>query len=158
MVEEKEIQKDNEIILRLLSRREVKRKNNILFSLAKQYGVSNYTVFNNYGYQGLYLETTNQIKRRKMLSYSDNILDYMGSEELIANLFRILQTISILKRKVPSNWNYACQTHFRVGTKIRELIIDLGGELPENLPTPNVSINDIEKDYFISNDEIFDYK
>lgn len=149
MLEELEIEKDNELILRLISRREVRRRNHILFSLATGYGVSNLTVFNNYGYQGLYQESVNQIKHRKNISYSDNVLDYMESEELIANLFRILQTTNILKRKIPSNWNYACQTHFYVGKKIRELMIELGGELPENMSTPTLSIDALEKEFML---------
>lgn len=149
MTEELDLEKDNELILRLISRREVKKKNHSLFLLAKEYGVSNFTVFNNYGYQGLYEESLNQIKRRKHLTYCDNVLDYMESEELIANLFRILQTTSILKRKIPSNWNYACQTHFYVGKKIREVIEELGGELPENMPTPALSIDELEQKLMI---------
>lgn len=149
MIKEIEIQEKNEIIMRLLSRREVKRRNHILFSVASEYGVNNFTVFNNYGYQGLYQESINQIKRRKKIPYNENILDYMESEELIANLFRILQTTSILKRRVPSNWNYACQTHFYVGKKIRKLMVELGSELPENMPTPSLSIEKLEKEFFL---------
>lgn len=149
MIEDIETQEKSEMIMRLLSRREIRRRNHILFSVASEYGVSNLTVFNNYGYQGLYQESVNQIKHRKKISYSDNVLDYMESEELIANLFRILQTTSILKRKIPSNWNYACQTHFYVGKKIRELMIELGGELPENMPTPALSIEALEKEFML---------
>lgn len=149
MIEDIETQEKSEMIMRLLSRREIRRRNHILFSVASEYGVSNLTVFNNYGYQGLYQESVNQIKHRKKISYSDNVLDYMESEELIANLFRILQTTSILKRKIPSNWNYACQTHFYVGKKIRELMIELGGELPENMPTPTLSIEALEKEFML---------
>lgn len=137
-------QNEEEKILRLLNRNEIRKRNEKLFMIAKEYGVTNYTIFNNYGYDGLYMESMNQIRKRKHLSYTDNILDYMGSEELAMNLFRILQTTSILKKRVPSNWNYACQTHYYVGNKIRKLVEELGGDLPETLPTPSVSILDLE--------------
>lgn len=140
---------EEELILRLLNRNEIRKRNENLFLLAKKYGVTNYTIFNNYGYKGLYMESLNQIRTRKHLSYSDNILDYMGSEELSANLFRILQTTSILKKNSPSNWNYACQTHYYVGNKIRSLIEELGGDLPETLPLPDHSISEIEKEIAI---------
>ena len=137
---------EEEVVLRLLNRNEIRKRNENLFLLAREYGVTNYTVFNNYGYKGLYMESINQIRRRKSLSYSDNVLDYMGSEELAVNLFRILQTTSILQKNMPSNWNYACQTHYHVGNKIRKLIEELDGNLPENLPLPEQSIYDIEKE------------
>ena len=134
----KQEQYEEENILRLLNRNEIRKRNEKLFMIVKKYGVTNYTVFNNYGYEGLYTESLNQIRKRKNLSYTENILDYMGSEELAMNLFRILQT--------PSNWNYACQTHYYVGNKIRNLIEELGGNLPETLPTPNISVLDLELD------------
>lgn len=142
----KQEQYDEENILRLLNRNEIQKRNKKLFMIAKEYGVTNYTIFNNYGYEGLYTESINQIRRRKNLSYADNILDYMGSEELAMNLFRILQTTSILKKRVPSNWNYACQTHYYVGSRIRMLVEELGGNLPETLPTPKISVLDLELD------------
>lgn len=143
------IKNDEENLLRILSRNEIRKRNTILYKVAGYYGVNNYTLFNDYGYQGLYNETTNQIRMRKHLDYSQNILDYMGSEELFSNLFRIIQTTAILKKKTPSNWNYACQTHLYVGKKIRELINQIGGELPERLPTPKKSIGELEKEIIL---------
>lgn len=140
---------DEENLLRVLSRNEIRKRNTILYEVANYYGVNNYTLFNDYGYQGLYNETTNQIRIRKQLDYSQNILDYMGSEELFSNLFRIIQTTSILKKRIPSNWNYACQTHLYVGKKIRELIEQIEGELPEKLPTPKQSIMELEKEIIL---------
>lgn len=144
------IKKDNEEnLLRVLSRNEIKKRNVILYEVANYYGINNYTLFNDFGYQGLYNETTNQIKIRKGLDYSQNILDYMGSEELFSNLFRVIQTTSILRKRVPSNWNYACQTHLYVGKKIRELIEQLGSELPEKLPTPTTNVCELEKEIIL---------
>ena len=84
---------------RLYTRQNVKDKNKYLFDTAKLAGVKNYGKFNNYGYRGLYNgETADDIAKRKGLRYREDILDNMGSDELIANLFRISQTEQRLKK------------------------------------------------------------
>ena len=79
---------------RLYTRINVRNKNKYLFDTAKKFGVSNFGKFNDYGYKGLYNgETAKQIAKRKGIDDTkDDILDYMGSTELAANLFRITQT------------------------------------------------------------------
>ena len=80
--------------------RSLTRKGNFsLNQAAKNVGVKNFDKFHNYGYKGLYNgETANDIAKRKGLRYREDILDNMGSEELADNLFRIVQTESILKK------------------------------------------------------------
>ena len=122
---------------RLYSRIQVKNKNKYLFKTASEAGVKNFGKFNNYGYKGLYNgETAKDIAKRKKISDDEDILDYMGSEELGANLFRITQTDAKLKRDKVMKEKDACETHFTVGKKVRETIKDLGGTMPEDLPTP----------------------
>lgn len=78
---------------RLYTRKNVRDKNKYLFDTAKAAGVKNYGKFNNYGYRGLYNgETAKDIANRKGISPREDILDYMSSTELAANLFRITQT------------------------------------------------------------------
>ena len=72
----------------------------------------------------------------------------MGSEELGANLFRITQTDAKLKRDKIKKEKDACETHFTVGKKVRETIKDLGGTMPEDLPTPDKSVKEIEREEF----------
>ncbi len=85
---------------RLYTRQNVKDKNKYLFDTAKLAGVKNYGKFNNYGYRGLYNgETAKDIANRKGISEKEDILDYMSSTELAANLFRITQTDEVLKNK-----------------------------------------------------------
>lgn len=132
---------------RLYTRQNVKDKNKYLFDTAKQAGVKNYGKFNNYGYRGLYNgETANDIAKRKGISENDDILDFMGSEELGANLFRITQTDAILKKNNVSNESDACTTHHRVGQAVRQTIKKLGGTMPEELPTPKKGIPQLEKE------------
>lgn len=76
----------------------------------------------------------------------EKILDFMGSTELIANLFRISQTEEKLKNDKINNCSKATSTHYTVGTKVRKAIEDIGGTMPEDLPTPNKSIKQIEKE------------
>lgn len=117
-----------------------------MFDTAKKAGVQNYGKFNDYGYKGLYNgETAKQIAKRKGIdSDKEDILDYMGSTELAANLFRITQTDEVLKNKSINNEDDACVTHHKVGKAVRETIRKIGGTMPEKLPTPEKSIKELE--------------
>lgn len=133
---------------RLYTRINVKNKNKYLFDSAKNAGVTNYGKFNDYGYKGLYNgESAKQIAHRKGINpEKEDILDYMGSTELAANLFRITQTDEVLRNKQINNENEACKTHHDVGQAVRQTIKKIGGTMPEDLPTPEKSIQQIEKE------------
>ena len=132
---------------RLYTRILVNNKNKYLFKTAREAGVENFGKFNNYGYKGLYNgETARQIAKRKNIRENEDILDYMGSEELGANLFRITQTEAKLKKDNIDNEDDACLTHYNVGKTVRKAIEELGGNMPETLPTPEKSIKELEKD------------
>lgn len=132
---------------RLYTRNNVKDKNKYLFDTAKLAGVKNYGKFNNYGYKGLYNgETAKDIAKRKGISSKNDILDYMSSTELAANLFRITQTDDVLKNKQIKNEKDACITHHQVGKAVRDTIKKIGGTMPEELPTPEKSTKQIEKE------------
>ena len=99
------------------------------------------------GYQGLYGGLgAKEIHARKGLMRSQQILDHMGSTELAANLFRATQTDEKLRRENIRGKAAANQTHYEVGSKVRQTIQDLGGTMPENLPTPGKSIAQLEKE------------
>ena len=137
----------NEDEKRLYTRLNVKDKNKYLFDTAKLAGVKNYGRFNNYGYRGLYNgETAKDIANRKGISEKEDILDYMSSTELAANLFRITQTDEVLKNKNINNENDACITHHNVGQAVRQTIKRIGGTMPEDLPTPSKSTKQIERE------------
>lgn len=131
---------------RLYNRYLAKEKNSALFEVAQKSGVENFAKFNNAGYLGLYNETAQQIKSRKGLKKNEQILDFMGSEELGANIFRITQTEAKLDRMDIDNEDLACATHNYVGKAVRRAIEDVGGTMPENLPTPSKSIKELEKE------------
>lgn len=128
--------------------RNLTRKGNYsLNQAAKNAGVKNFDKFHNAGYKGLYNgETADDIAKRKGLRYREDILDNMGSEELAANLFRITQTESRLKRDNIATESAANKTHYEVGSKIRNTIKELGGTMPEDLPTPEKSLKQLEKE------------
>ena len=135
---------------RIAIRQEMKEHNKMLVAAAKDAGVEttlDYAIFQNYGYMGLYggLKASD-IKERKGLKKSQDILDYMGYEELAANLFRATQTEAKLRRENIQGKQEANKTHFEVGKKVRDTIKDLGGTMPEDLPTPEKSIQQIEKE------------
>lgn len=135
---------------RLAIRREMTTHNKSLAEAAKDAGVEtalDYAVFQNKGYQGLYGGLgAKEIHARKGLKKSQQILDHMGSTELAANLFRATQTDEKLRRENIRGKAAANQTHYEVGSKVRQTIKDLGGTMPENLPTPGKSIAQLEKE------------
>ncbi len=128
--------------------RNLTRKGNYSLNItARNAGVKNFDKFHNAGYRGLYNgETADDIAKRKNLRYREDILDNMCSEELIANLFRISQTESKLKRDNISGETKANETHYIVGKNIRETILKNGGIMPEDMPTPDKSLKELEKD------------
>ncbi len=128
--------------------RDLTRKGNYsLNQTAKKAGVKNFDKFHNSGYKGLYNgETADDIAKRKGLRYREDILDNMGSDELIANLFRISQTEQKLKKDNIKTENEANETHYNIGKNIREVIAKNGGTMPEDLPTPKKSLKQLEKE------------
>ncbi len=128
--------------------RDLTRKGNYSLNIAaKNAGVKNFDKFHNSGYKGLYNgETADDIAKRKGLRYREDILDNMGSDELIANLFRISQTEQKLKKDNISGEKNANETHYEVGKKVRKAIADIGGTMPEDLPTPPKSLKELEKE------------
>lgn len=119
---------------RVILRQEVTAHNKHLAETASKAGVHDYARFTNYGYQGLYGGLgVKQIHQTKKLKPSQKILDFMGSEELAANLFRATQTDAKIKREMVQGEAKANQTHFEVGRKVRQTIRELGGTMPEKL-------------------------
>ena len=128
--------------------RNLTRKGNYSLNMvARNVGVRNFDKFHNAGYKGLYGgETANDIAKRKKLRYREDILDNMNEDELVANLFRINQTKQkLLKDKVQGE-NNANDIHYEVGKEIRYTIKKLGGTMPEDMPTPNKSLKELEKE------------
>ena len=124
-----------------------KKGNYSLNQTAKKAGVKNFDKFHNAGYKGLYNgETANDIAKRKGLRYREDILDNMGSVELGANIFRITQTEALLEKQEAPNEIIATNTHYKVGKTVRKAIEDLGGTMPEDLPTPDKSLKELEKE------------
>lgn len=135
---------------RLAIRAEMKEHNKKLADAAHNAGVIeplDYAIFQNYGYQGLYGGLkVKDIRNRKGLKPKEDILDHMGSTELAANLFRATQTEEKLRRENIQGKAAANNTHYEVGKKVRQTIKDLGGTMPEDLPTPEKSIKQLEKE------------
>ena len=135
---------------RLVVRGEIKQWNQMLAETAHEAGVitdDEFAIFQNAGYMGLYggLDV-DDIHRRKELEVGQKILDYMGSTELIANLFRISQTEEKLRKDEVQGAEEATHIHYTVGREVRTAIKKIGGTMPEDLPTPEKSIQQIEKE------------
>ena len=135
---------------RLGIRQELAKHNSSLSEAAHNAGITSpaqYATFQNAGYRGLYGGLTeNDIHKRKNLKPTQKILDHMGSTELAANLFRATQTDEKLRRDNIHGVTKANNTHYAVGAKVRQTIQELGGTMPENLPTPEKSIQQLKSE------------
>lgn len=135
---------------RLIVRGDIRQWNQLLAETARNCGIitnEEFAIFQNAGYMGLYGGmTVDDIHRKKELEIGQKILDYMGSTELIANLFRISQTEEKLRKDGIDNSSDATAVHYSVGKEVRKAIEEIGGTMPEDLPTPEKSIAQIEKE------------
>lgn len=136
---------------RLIYRSEMAIFNAKLAEAAQLSGVisaSDFTIFQDHGYMGLYNGfRENDIHKRKGLrSEKQKILDYMGSEELGANIFRATQADAKLRREGIQGKEKANQTHLQIGKIVRRAIAEAGGTMPENLPTPEKSIQELQRE------------
>jgi len=133
---------------RIKARKELTEHNKSLMQAAKSAGIADFdfAIFNNAGYEGLYGGLgQKEIHERKNLKKSQKILDYMGSTELAANLFRATQTDDKIRREQIKGKQNAINTHHDVGKEVRDTIKRLGGTMPENLPTPELSVKQLER-------------
>ena len=132
---------------RIYRRNQVRKGNYNLNKTAINSGVKDLARFHNAGYKGLYNgESANDIFKRKKLRYREDILDNMESEELADNIFRIAQTDAKLKRDNVDNEYTANSVHYEIGKIVRKAIKEAGGTMPEDLPTPNKSLKELEKE------------
>lgn len=131
---------------RIAIRDEIKHHNKSLAQAARNAGVTEFGVFQNYGYKGLYGGLTmSDIHELKGLGNKEHILDNMGSAELAANLFRATQADEKLRRDKVKGAQNANNTHFEVGRTVRKTMAELGNTMPEHLPTPKESIKELKK-------------
>ena len=131
---------------RLYQRDLIKKGNRSLNITVKNAGVKNFDKFHNAGYKGLYNgETADDIAKRKELRYREDILDNMGSEELVDNWFRIIHTEAKIKRDSIVGENESCDIHYKMGKDIRNFIKKQGGTMPEDIPTPKKSLKELDK-------------
>ena len=132
---------------RFYQRKLTRQGNYTLQKIASDAGVKNMAEFHNAGYRGLYNgETADDIFKRKKLRYREDILDNMNEDELVANLFRMNQTKQRLIRDNVQGENNAKAVHYEVGKKVRKAIQDIGGMMPEEMPTPRRSLKELEKE------------
>lgn len=136
--------------LRLIRRSQISNYNAQLAEAAHHAGVIrpiDFAIFQDHGYMGLYGGLrARDIHARKQLKKSQEILDYMGSDELAANIFRASQAKQKLEREQIQNKERANRAHHEVGKKVRQTIRELGGTMPEDLPTPTKSIQQLQRE------------
>ena len=134
----------------LYVRAQLVEHNRLLADAANDAGVvtpRDFAIFQDHGYMGLYGGLkARDIHARKALKQGQQILDHMGSTELAANLFRATQTEEMLRRENIQGKAEANQTHFAVGRKVRQTIEELGGTMPEDLPSPPKSIQQLQRE------------
>lgn len=123
-----------ENVERVAIRSEVSEREKSLSRIAKGAGVSDFALFRNAGYRGMYNMHLNELKRHKGLDAARTLLDYMGKAELAANLFRVTQTEQKINNENIRGQGELEDTAYKVGRKVRETMRELSGTLPEDLP------------------------
>ena len=110
---------------RIQIRLEVAEGNKQLSEAAAEAGVRSqmFGVFHDAGYLGQYTLDAENIRIYKGIPEGGEILDYMGREELAANLFRITQTEGRLRREHIVGEDAAIQAHYRVGREVRDTLL-----------------------------------
>ena len=136
---------------RLILRSEMAVLNARLVEAAQQAGVIepfDFAIFQDHGYMGLYggLRENDIHVRKGLTSDKQRILDYMGSDELAANAFRASLARQKLEREKVQSKDKANRTHYQVGRKVRQTIEEVGGTMPEDLPTPEKSIQKLQRE------------
>ena len=136
--------------LRLLRRSQMNIYNTQLAEAAQRSGVIepiDFAIFQDHGYKGLYGGLgAREIHAHKGLKKSQQILDYMGSDELAANIFRASLTKQKLEREEITGKDKANHVHHKMGREVRKTIIRAGATLPEDLPTPEKSIQQLQRE------------
>lgn len=123
-----------ENVERVLIRDDVSERERSLSSTASRAGVENYPFFQNSGYRGMYNMGLNQLKEFKGVEFDRCLLDFMGKEELAANLFRITQTEAKVRNERVSGQRALEAAAHEVGKRVRHTMIQTSGSKPEHLP------------------------
>jgi DNA-damage-inducible protein D len=136
----------NEDTTRLIYRNELTSGQKTLMETATKAGVENFADFNNAGYIGLYNKTADQLKKQRNLPNKSGVLqDSMGRTELAANLFRVTQTEEKLKQDEVKGESQAKKVHFNIGRRIRQMVEENTGMMPEQLPVKKY-LPEVKKD------------
>ena len=124
---------ETEGVQRVLIRDEITGREKELSGTAKTAGIVSYPLFQNAGYLGLYNMHMRSLKLLKGVPVKRTLLDFMGTEELAANLFRVTQTEAQVRLKGAYGQRELEKTAHRVGGQVRKAIEEIGGTMPEEL-------------------------
>ena len=134
-----------ENVERVQTREEISVQERSLGALANHAGVADFALFQNAGYRGMYCMNLSQLRQRKGVTADRSVLDFMGSEELAANLFRITQTSAKIRNEGLHGQQPLEGAAYDVGRTVRKTMIELSGHTPESLP-PAEDIKDVRRD------------
>lgn len=124
---------DAEQIERVLIRDELSEHEKTLSGTAKKAGVTDYALFHNAGYRGLYNMNLKELKKVKSIPKERSALDFMGKDELAANLFRITQTDAKIKQRGIRGQENLEKAAEDVGKTVRDTMFEISGQRPEQL-------------------------
>lgn len=142
-----------EKVERLNVRNEVSERESSLSGVAHKAGIINYAFFQNAGYRGMYNKNIGQLKEARNVPKGRTLLDFMGKEELAANLFRITQTELKIKQENIKGQIRLETAAESVGAKVRKTMIEISGVAPERLK-PELDIKKVTKELKFTSREI----
>jgi DNA-damage-inducible protein D len=120
---------------RLMLREKVSEGNKSLFEAAARSGVQSphFGIFEDAGILGQYTLTTAELEEKRQIA-SGELYNTMPPHELAGNLLRITQTDYNLRTKAIQNEEGAITEHYFNGRQVREAMIAMSGEKPEDIP------------------------
>jgi DNA-damage-inducible protein D len=135
---------ENTQVERVAIRGEISDHEKSLAAVASEAGVSEFGLFQNAGYRGMYNMNLNALRIRKGVPSGRSPLDYMDRTELAANLFRVTQTEETIKNRKVYGQKELERTAMNVGKEVRATMEKLSGIKPEDLPTAE-DLKDVKK-------------
>lgn len=132
-------------IERIVVREDISEHERALSGTVNKAGVENYAFFQGAGYRGMYNMSISKLRAIRQIETNRSPLDFMGSDELAANLFRLTQTELKIRTQNIQGQKRLENVAENVGRKVRETMIEISGITPETL-SKEKDIKEVKKD------------
>lgn len=132
----RQIHEGTDSVVRVQIRDDLTQKERTLSGVVRSAGVieQRYGLFQNSGYRGMYCMDYSRLREYKGIPEGRTLLDFMGKQEMAANLFRLSETEAKIKNENVRGQQALERAAETVGRTVRETMLRTSGTAPENLP------------------------